>query len=68
MDTIKIRRTDFLKAKMLAAEMGLYLDRIYGDVDDRYMEVGARKIGPKGNHEPRWTDAQRMVLDVTLNG
>lgn len=39
--------------------MGLIIDRVYGDKDKAYVNIGARKSGIRGNHEPSWTDEQR---------
>lgn len=64
-DLITIQTADLIKAKQVAATMGLVIDRMYGGMAAT-MQVGARKAGPKGNHEPRWNDAQRMVFAVAL--
>lgn len=65
MDTIKINTADLIKAHSIAKEMGLIIDRMYGGLG-KTMSVGARKAGPKGNHEPRWTETQRMVFTVAM--
>lgn len=59
MDLIRIRATKLDTAAKIAQGMGLIVDRVYGDKDKAYVSIGARKCGIRGNHEPRWTDAQR---------
>jgi hypothetical protein len=59
MDLIRIRLSKFSAAEQVAAAMGLTIDRVYGDTDKQYVSIGARHIGPMGNHEPRWTEEQR---------
>lgn len=66
-DLITIRTEDLAKAKQIAADMGLILDRLYGGLKAT-MSVGGRKAGPMGNHEPRWNEAQRMAFDMAVNG
>lgn len=65
MDTVKINTEDLVKAHNIANEMGLIIDRMYGGMG-KTMSVGARKSGPKGNHEPLWTETQRMVFTVAM--
>lgn len=65
MDTIKINTTDLARAHSIANEMGLIIDHMYGGLG-KTMSVGARKMGPRGNHEPRWTETQRMVFAVAM--
>lgn len=56
---IRIVRTNLPYAKDQAARMGLLIDQILGNTDKRFLDVSCRRIGPRGNHEPRWTDAER---------
>lgn len=56
---------DLLKAKSVAAEMGLVIDRMYGGLKET-MTVEARKAGPMGNHEPRWTETQKMIFTMAM--
>ena len=56
---VRIVRTNLLHASAKAIGMGLVIDQIYGCDSPRHLEVGARRAGPMGNHEPRWTDAER---------
>lgn len=65
MALITIRTADLLKAKRLAADMNLVIDRMYGGMAAT-MQIGARKAGPMGNHEPRWNEVQRMVFTVAM--
>ncbi|HEP6426926.1 TPA: hypothetical protein VDB83_001197 [Burkholderia cenocepacia] len=56
---VRILRILLVSANKAAEEMGLVIDTVYGNTDKRYVDVSARHAGPKGNHEPRWTDAER---------
>lgn len=60
-----IKTDDLGKAIRLAIDMGLVIDRMYGGMKET-MQIGARKAGPMGNHEPRWNEVQRMVFTVAL--
>jgi 3-oxoacyl-ACP reductase-like protein len=59
MDLIRIRVTKLDTAAKVAQGMGLIIDQVCGDQDKAYVNIGARRAGPWGNHEPRWTDEQR---------
>lgn len=59
MDLIRIRATKLDTAAKIAQGMNLIIDRVYGDKDKAYVNIGARRAGVMGNHEPRWTDDQR---------
>lgn len=59
MNLIRIRATSLGKAEMIAQAMNLTIDQIYGDKSKEHVNIAARKTGPMGNHEPRWTDEQR---------
>ncbi|TCK87330.1 hypothetical protein [Paraburkholderia sp. BL9I2N2] len=59
MDLIRIRASKLDTAAKVAQGMGLIIDRVYGDKDKAYVNIGARRCGTLGNHEPRWTDEQR---------
>lgn len=59
MDLIRIRATKLDTAAKIAQGMGLIIDQVYGDKDKAYVNIGARRAGIRGNHEPRWTDEQR---------
>lgn len=59
MQTIRIRASKLDTANKIAQGMGLVIDQVYGDADRAYVNIGARRAGVKGNHEPRWTDAER---------
>jgi hypothetical protein len=65
MDLITIKTADLLKAKRLATDMNLVIDRMYGGMAAT-MRIGARKRGPMGNHEPAWNEVQRMVFTVAM--
>jgi hypothetical protein len=56
---VRIVRTNLLSAKSAAALMGLTVDCVYGNENPRLIDVSCRHMGPRGNHEPRWTDAER---------
>ncbi|AYY96925.1 hypothetical protein EGY19_05305 [Burkholderia multivorans] len=56
---VRILRILLLSAKRDAEAMGLVIDTVYGNEDKRYIDVSCRRMGPRGNHEPRWTDAER---------
>jgi hypothetical protein len=58
MNLIRIRATKLDTATKVAQGMGLIIDQVYGDQDSAYVNIGARRAGPRGNHEPRWTDEQ----------
>lgn len=64
-ELVTIWTKDLAKAKSVAGELGLILDRLYGGMGPT-MQVGGRKAGPKGNHEPRWSDSQRMVFTMAM--
>ena len=66
-DTITIKTADLSKAHAIAAEMGLVIDRMYGGLKET-MSVGARKAGPRGNHEPKWTREQQVAFCVAFDG
>ncbi|MFM0101969.1 hypothetical protein PQR01_00275 [Paraburkholderia rhynchosiae] len=59
MDLIRIRATKLDTAAKIAQGMGLIIDQVYGDKDKAYVNIGARRAGIRGNHEPRWTAEQR---------
>jgi hypothetical protein len=59
MDTIRIRASKLDTAAKIAQGMNLIIDQVYGDKDHAYVNIGARRAGPWGNHEPRWTPEQR---------
>lgn len=59
MQTIRIRASKLDTANKIAQGMGLVIDQVYGDADRAYVNIGARRAGVKGNHEPLWTDAER---------
>lgn len=65
---VRIVRTNLLSAQAYASSMGLTIDQIYGCDSPRHLEVSCRHLGPKGNHEPRWNEAQRMAFDMAVNG
>lgn len=56
---VRIVTMNLVAAKHAAARMGLIIDEIYGNADKRHFDVSARRSGPRGNHEPRWTNAER---------
>ena len=65
MNTITISSSDLGKAIRLAIATGFIIDRIYGGMRET-MQIGARKAGPRGNHEPRWTDAEARRFVIAL--
>lgn len=64
-ELVTIWTKDLPKAVATAREIGLVIDRMYGGKSVT-MQVGARKAGPMGNHEPRWNEAQRMVFTMAM--
>jgi hypothetical protein len=56
---VRIVSMNLTHARQKAAEMGLLIDQIYGCESPRHLHVACRHLGPMGNHEPRWTDAER---------
>lgn len=57
-DLIRIRATKLDTANKICQGMGLLIDRVYGDKDPAYVNIGARRMGVMGNHEPRWSAAE----------
>ena len=66
MDYVTIKTADLGKAHAIAREMGIVLDRMLGGLKET-MKIAGRKAGPRGNHEPRWNEVQRMVFTVALD-
>lgn len=56
---VRIVRTNLVSASKHARDMGLLIDEVYGNEDKRLIDVACRHMGPRGNHEPKWTDAER---------
>jgi hypothetical protein len=56
---VRIVTMNLVAAKHAAARMNLIIDEIYGNADKRHFDVSCRHAGPRGNHESRWTDAER---------
>ena len=56
---VRIEYVNLDRACSAAALSGLLIDCIYGNKDKRLIDVSCRHMGPRGNHEPRWTDAER---------
>lgn len=60
---VRILSTNFMRAVALAKRLGLVMDVIYGNPDKHEtIDIGCRRAGPMGNHEPRWTDEQRQLF------
>jgi hypothetical protein len=66
MHLIRIPLTNLSTAISGAELMGLHIDEVYGDADGRFVNIGGRVSGPRGNHERRWTPSERMVLAQLL--
>ncbi|MGF6643142.1 hypothetical protein [Paraburkholderia sp. GAS82] len=66
MDLIRIRKENLSGAITFADLLGLTVDEIYGDRDDRYINIGARQKGPIGNRMRRWTDDERRRMTAFL--
>lgn len=64
-ELITIRSADLSKAIRVAIDQGLVIDQIYGGTQET-LRIGGRKAGPRGNHEPRWSDTQRKVFAVAM--
>ncbi|WP_416048983.1 hypothetical protein [Cupriavidus basilensis] len=64
---LKIFSADLPRAHVVAAQMGIVLDRLYGG-NEESMRVSGRKAGLKGNHEPRWNEQERLAFDLAING
>ena len=56
---VRIVTTNLPAAANAARDMGLIIDTVYGNEDKRHYDIACRHAGIKGNHEPRWTDAER---------
>lgn len=56
---VRIVRTNLPYASTKANEMGLLIDQVYGCESPRHLHIACRHLGPMGNHESRWTDAER---------
>lgn len=56
---VRIVRTNLIYATERAQLMGLVIDQIYGNENKRLIDVSCRRAGPRGNHEPRWTNEER---------
>lgn len=56
---VRIVTTNLPSARKHAEGMGLLIDQVYGCESKRHFDVSCRHLGPRGNHEPRWTDAER---------
>jgi hypothetical protein len=56
---VRIVTMNLVSARNAAARMGLIIDQVYGCEDKRHFDVSCRHAGPRGNHEPRWSDAER---------
>lgn len=62
-DFIVIEKSRLDVVHALAKNEGLILDAAYGHGQDR-LEIRFRKMGPKGNHEPKWTQEQRENFNL----
>jgi hypothetical protein len=62
MDLIRIPLVNLAAAADGARLMGLQIDQVCGDADARYINIGARQAGPRGDREPRWTPMQRAAM------
>ncbi|ONC17958.1 hypothetical protein AQ913_22330 [Burkholderia pseudomallei] len=60
---VRILSQNFDRAVAFAKRMGLIVDTIYGNPAKHLtVDIGCRRAGPMGNHEPRWTDEQRALF------
>lgn len=66
MNLIRIPVANLNTAVEGAHLMGLQIDEVYGDQDGRFVNIGGRVSGPRGNHERRWNPHERMVLAQLL--
>lgn len=62
---ITIRTADLGKAQNLARMYDLIIDNMLGGLRET-MEIKARHCGPRGNHEPTWTDEQRSLFQLMV--
>jgi len=62
MNLIRIPVANLNTAISSAQAMGLHIDEVYGDADGRFINIGGRISGPRGNHERRWTPSERIAL------
>ncbi|WP_205191563.1 hypothetical protein [Burkholderia sp. LMG 13014] len=60
---VRILSKNFDHAIAFAKRIGLIVDTIYGNPDKHAtVDIGCRRAGPMGNHEPRWTNEQRDLF------
>jgi len=60
---VRIMSKNLQRAVACAHRMGLIVDTIYGNPEKHAtVDIGCRRAGPMGNHEPRWTDEQRQFF------
>ncbi|WP_124523666.1 hypothetical protein [Burkholderia sp. Bp8995] len=60
---VRILSENFDRAIAFAKRMGLIVDTIYGNpAKHPTVDIGCRRAGSAGNHEPRWTDEQRALF------
>jgi hypothetical protein len=59
MDLLRIRRENLTSVQTYAGTFGLLIHEIYGDRDHDFVNVGARKMGPWGDKEPRWSSDEK---------
>ncbi len=62
---ITIRTQDLGKAQQLARMQGLVIDNMLGGLRET-MEIKGRQCGPRGNHEPTWTEEQRSLFELMV--
>jgi hypothetical protein len=62
MNEIRIHIENFDRALTRATGLGLTIATVRGDADSDFVNITARQIGVRGNHEPKWTDAQRAAF------
>ena len=56
---VRIKRSNLISAQTHAVRLGLVIDTVYGTENQQLADVACRRMGSRGNHEPRWTDAER---------
>jgi hypothetical protein len=62
MNEIRIHAANLNRAMTRATGLGLSITTVRGDADSDFVNITARQVGVRGNHEPKWTDAQRAEL------
>ena len=61
---ITIPADQYRIAQMVANNLSLHFDTIYGTDP---LTIAARQQGVRGNHEPRWTAAERLLFIRRFN-